>query len=49
MNIMPLGSGALAGTTYPTDRDMVAKNLGFDGVCMNSIDGVSDRDYSSFS
>ena len=45
MNYSPLGSAALAGTTYPIDRDMVAKNLGFDGVCMNSIDGVSDRDY----
>ena len=45
MNYSPLGSCALAGTTYPTDRDMVAKALSFDGVCMNSIDGVSDRDY----
>ena len=45
MNYSPLGSAALAGTTYPIDRDMVAKNLGFDGVTMNSIDGVSDRDY----
>ncbi|MBQ7352416.1 MAG: argininosuccinate lyase [Clostridia bacterium] len=45
MNYSPLGSCALAGTTYPTDRDMVARNLGFDGVCANSIDGVSDRDY----
>ncbi len=45
MNYSPLGSCALAGTTYPTNRDMVAKDLGFDGVCMNSIDGVSDRDY----
>ena len=45
MNYSPLGSCALAGTTYPTDRDMVAEALGFDGVCMNSIDGVSDRDY----
>ena len=45
MNYSPLGSCALAGTTYPTDRDMVADRLGFDGVCMNSIDGVSDRDY----
>jgi argininosuccinate lyase len=45
MNYSPLGSCALAGTTYPTNRDMVAKGLGFDGVCMNSIDGVSDRDY----
>ena len=45
MNFSPLGSCALAGTTYPTNRDMVAEALGFDGVCMNSIDGVSDRDY----
>ena len=45
MNFSPLGSCALAGTTYPLDRDGVAKELGFDGVCMNSIDGVSDRDY----
>ena len=45
MNYSPLGSAALAGTTYPIDRDMVAKALGFDGVTMNSIDGVSDRDY----
>ena len=45
MNYSPLGSCALAGTTYPTDRHMVAENLGFDGICENSIDGVSDRDY----
>ena len=45
MNYSPLGSCALAGTTYPTDRDMVAKALNFDGICLNSIDGVSDRDY----
>ena len=45
MNYSPLGSCALAGTTYATNRDMVAKNLGFDGICLNSIDGVSDRDY----
>ena len=45
MNYSPLGSCALAGTTYPTNRDMVAKALGFDGITMNSIDGVSDRDY----
>ncbi|MBQ8374938.1 MAG: argininosuccinate lyase [Clostridia bacterium] len=45
MNVSPLGSCALAGTTYPIDRDFVAENLGFDGVCMNSVDGVSDRDY----
>ncbi len=45
MNYSPLGSCALAGTTYPTDREMVAEALNFDGVTMNSIDGVSDRDY----
>ena len=45
MNYSPLGSCALAGTTYPTDRDSVAEALGFDGITMNSIDGVSDRDY----
>ncbi len=45
MNYSPLGSCALAGTTYSTDRDSVASALGFDGVTMNSIDGVSDRDY----
>ena len=44
-NIMPLGSGALAGTTYPLDRQMVADELGFDCVTLNSIDGVSDRDF----
>ncbi len=45
MNLSPLGSCALAGTTYPTDRGMVAKALGFDGITMNSMDGVSDRDF----
>ncbi len=45
MNYSPLGSCALAGTTYNTDRDSVAAALGFDGIMMNSIDGVSDRDY----
>lgn len=45
MNICPLGSGALAGTTYPLDREYTASLLGFDGPCLNSIDGVSDRDY----
>ncbi len=45
VNIMPLGSGALAGTTYPLDREFVAKELGFDAVTMNSLDGVSDRDF----
>lgn len=45
MNTCPLGSGALAGTTYPLDRDYTAELLGFDGPTLNSIDGVSDRDY----
>ena len=45
MNYCPLGSGALAGTTYDIDREMTAKALGFDGVTMNSLDGVSDRDF----
>ena len=45
MNISPIGSCALAGTTYDTDRYFEAEKLGFDGVCMNSIDGVSDRDF----
>ena len=44
-NVMPLGSGALAGTTYPLDRLSVAAELGFDSVTLNSIDGVSDRDF----
>ncbi|WP_444244562.1 lyase family protein, partial [Eubacterium sp.] len=45
MNICPLGSGALAGTTYPIDRKKVADLLGFDGITSNSLDGVSDRDF----
>lgn len=45
LNLSPLGSCALAGTTYSTDRNYVAKKLGFDGVTANSIDGVSDRDF----
>lgn len=45
MNVCPLGSGALAGTTYPLDRETVAKRLGFDGITLNSLDGVSDRDF----
>lgn len=45
MNFCPLGSCALAGTTYNTDREMTAKELGFDGVMQNSLDGVSDRDF----
>lgn len=46
MNILPLGSGALAGTVYPLDRQMVADELGFDGITDNSLDGVSDRDFA---
>ena len=45
MEAMPLGSGALAGTTYPIDRQMTARLLGFAAPCANSMDGVSDRDY----
>ena len=45
MNTCPLGSGALAGTTYPLDRQYTASLLGFDGPTLNSMDGVSDRDY----
>ena len=46
MNLSPIGCCALAGTTYPTDREMEAAALGFDGVCLNSMDGVSDRDFA---
>ena len=45
MNYCPLGSGALAGTTYPLDREYTAEELGFSGPTENSMDGVSDRDY----
>ncbi|MBQ6794584.1 MAG: argininosuccinate lyase [Clostridia bacterium] len=45
-NVMPLGSGALAGTTHPLDREAVAEELGFGSVTMNSLDGVSDRDFA---
>ena len=45
MNVSPLGSGALAGTTYPLDRNAVAEKLGMTGVTANSLDGVSDRDF----
>ena len=45
MNVCPLGSGALAGTTYPLDRSYTARLLDFDGPSANSMDGVSDRDY----
>jgi argininosuccinate lyase len=46
MDVMPLGSGALAGTTYNLDRNAVAQKLGFKAVSLNSLDGVSDRDYA---
>jgi argininosuccinate lyase len=46
LNKLPLGAAALAGTSLPIDRLMVAKELGFDGVCENSIDAVSDRDFA---
>jgi len=46
VNVMPLGSAALAGTTYPIDRAFTAEQLGFDGVCENSLDAVSDRDFA---
>jgi argininosuccinate lyase len=46
MNHLPLGAAALAGTTYPIDREMVARELAFDGVCLNSLDAVSDRDFA---
>ena len=45
INVSPIGSCALAGTTYDTDRRFEAKELGFDDICFNSIDGVSDRDF----
>ena len=46
MNRLPLGAAALAGTTFPIDRTFVAQELGFDGVCENSLDAVSDRDFA---
>ena len=46
MNRLPLGAAALAGTSYPINREMVAELLGFDGVCENSLDAVSDRDFA---
>ena len=46
VNRLPLGAAALAGTSYPIDREFVATALGFDGVCENSLDAVSDRDFA---
>ena len=46
VNRLPLGAAALAGTTFPIDRAFVAQELGFDGVCENSLDAVSDRDFA---
>jgi len=46
VNRLPLGAAALAGTSYPIDRDRVARTLAFDGVCTNSLDAVSDRDFA---
>ena len=46
VNQLPLGSAALAGTTYPLDRERVARTLGMEGVCHNSLDAVSDRDFA---
>jgi argininosuccinate lyase len=46
VNRLPLGAAALAGTSYPLDRERVAQALGFDGVCLNSLDAVSDRDFA---
>ncbi|WP_041275945.1 argininosuccinate lyase [Desulfosporosinus acidiphilus] len=46
LNVSPLGSGAMAGTTFPLDREKVARELGFSDVTLNSLDGVSDRDFA---
>ena len=46
VNVLPLGAAALAGTSYPLDRERVARSLGFEAVCQNSLDAVSDRDFA---
>jgi argininosuccinate lyase len=46
MNVLPLGAAALAGTSFPINRGKVARELGFDGICANSMDAVSDRDFA---
>jgi argininosuccinate lyase len=46
VNRLPLGAAALAGTSYPLDREAVARELGFEGLCRNSLDAVSDRDFA---
>jgi argininosuccinate lyase len=46
VNVLPLGAAALAGTTFPIDRERVARELGFEGLCANSLDAVSDRDFA---
>ena len=46
VNQLPLGAAALAGTSYPIDRNSVARELGFEGLCLNSLDAVSDRDFA---
>ena len=46
VNVLPLGAAALAGTSFPLDRERVARTLGFDAVCLNSLDAVSDRDFA---
>src|SRR5262249_1125187 len=46
VNRLPLGAAALAGTSYPIDRERVAKELGFEGLCANSLDAVADRDFA---
>jgi argininosuccinate lyase len=46
VNVLPLGAAALAGTSFPLDREAVARSLGFDAICQNSLDAVSDRDFA---